>query len=196
MATLAEQARHLKPRPGRLPRLILVTDAERLPDPRAAIARLAVGSALIFRHYGVAVRTALALDLAKICRARRLRLLIAGDLSLALRCGAGLHLPEAMAREPAAKIRLWHRQTGRLLTVAAHGRAALVRARGADAALLSPVFTTASHPDARSLGPLAFRRLVRNARLPVYALGGINARTIRHLKGSGAAGAAALAGFG
>ena len=51
----------------------------------------------------------------------------------------------------------------------------------ADAVLLSPVFPTRSHPDARTLGPLRFRLLAARARMPVIALGGMTASTARRL---------------
>jgi len=43
-----------------------------------------------------------------------------------------------------------------------------------DFALLSPVFPTASHPDAPHLGVKVFRELAQQSPLPVVALGGIN----------------------
>ncbi len=81
------------------------------------------------------------------------------------------------------------------MTAAAHDAAAIRRAarHGAHAVLLSPVFATASHPGAPSLGPLRFARLARCSPIPVYALGGITAETARRLAGSGAVG---LAGIG
>jgi thiamine-phosphate pyrophosphorylase len=184
--------------PSGLPALALLTDARRLPDPLAAAARLPAGSFVILRHYGAAERDLLAQRLAVLCRARRLALLVAADFDLAVALKSGLHLPEGLVAKASVRIRLWHRRGGRWLTAAAHGRSALVRAAAlrADAALLSPVFPTASHPAARPLGPVVFRRLVRQAGLPVYALGGVNAATILRLSGSGAAGVAAVSGLG
>ena len=49
------------------------------------------------------------------------------------------------------------------------------RRAGADAAVLGPVFASASHPAAPSLGASRFAALVRASPLPVYALGGIDA---------------------
>lgn len=197
--TLAELARRLNSRhpAGRrgLPPLLLVTDARRLPDPLPAAARLPPGAGVILRHYRHPGRAALARDLASLCRARGLWLLIAGDGRLAAEAGAdGLHLPEALVGRAIA----WRRRRpGWLITAAAHSRPALVRAAraGVDAALLSPVFATASHPGARPLGPLRFAALVRATRLPVYALGGVDAGTARRLKESGAVGLAAVGGL-
>ena len=178
MATLADLARRLKLA------LVAMTDEKRGGDPRALAARLPRGAWLIFRHYDHPRRAELAEKLAKICRTRRVELLIAGDAGLARRLKAGLHLPQGMKRP------LWK---GRL-TVAAHDRPGLLAAARlkADAALLSPVFPTLSHPGGRSLGLLALRRLARHSRVPVIALGGIDEKTIRALRGAPIAGVAAI----
>lgn len=206
-ANLAEQRRLLNlhgPRPGacrkdadRLPLIILVTDKTRLPDPAAAIRRLPRGSAVILRHYGQPDRHALAHRLASLCRRRGVRLLIAGNWRLAAAVGAGgVHLPEAATRQgPMAwggKSAL--RRPGFLVTAAAHSPAALWRAKraGADAALLSPVFATASHPGAKGIGVLRFAAWCRQAPLPVYALGGIDRQTACRLMNADTAGFAAI----
>jgi thiamine-phosphate pyrophosphorylase len=176
------------------PKFALLSDDARLPDPRPLLNRLPPGAWVIFRNYRASGRAESAAALAQACRARRLVLLVAGDFDLAVRLGAGLHLPEGMARRMPPRILLWRKRTKRLLTVAAHSRAAL-NAKGADAALLSPLFATASHPESRPLGLLRFRRLVRGARLPVVALGGITAKTVRQIQGSGAAGIATVGGL-
>ena len=196
-STLAKQAWALKraaaPRSA-LPALFLLTDTRRLPDPRPAVAALPPGAGVILRHYDVADREALARDLHALCRRKGLRLLVAGNVRLASRIGAdGVHLPEHMAGSIVGARRIGLP----LITVAAHSRAALHRAAssGADAALLSPVFATESHPAARCLGPVRFAALARVAELPVYALGGVNARTAQRLTGSHAAGLAAIDGL-
>lgn len=206
-ANLAEQRRLLNlhgPRPGvgrkgakDLPPLILVTDKARLPDPIAAIRRLPRGSAVILRHYSALDRPALARRLAALCRRRGVRLLVAGDWRLAAAVGAGgVHLSEAAARRgPMA----WggksspHRP-GFLVTAAAHSPMALWRAAraGADAALLSPVFPTTSHPGAKGIGATRFAAWCLRAPIAIYALGGIDPSTARRLEGAGAAGFAAL----
>lgn len=185
-----------------LPPLILVTDGARLPDPGPAIGRLPPGSAVILRHYEVPDRADLARRMAALCRRRGVRLLIAGDWRLAAAVGAdGVHLPEALARRgPPAWGGARPRRPGFLVTAAAHSPAALWRAAraGADAALLSPVFATASHPGGGAIGVARFAAWCRGAPLPVYALGGIGARTARLLGGTkiaGVAGLGALAGI-
>jgi len=195
MANLAERARRLNRR--RQGGFALLTDAARLPDPLPLLALLPRGAFVVLRHYGAPDRTELARALAKECRARGLVLLIADDLDLAVTLGAGLHLPEWRARNAGARVRLWHRGSRRLLTAAAHGRAALARVAelGADAALLGPVFAPASHPGARPLGALRFRLLVRDARVKVWALGGVTAASLPMLAGGGVAGIATVGGL-
>ena len=105
----------------------------------------------------------------------------------------GSHLPERAIRRAGA-VR-WQRDW--LITAAAHSPAALRAAAsaGADAALLSPVFATASHPDVRALGPRRFAALAHASPLPVYALGGIDSTRARLLQGSGAVGIAGIGGL-
>ena len=191
--TLADVARCVK-RPqaaAPLPRLILMTDSVRLPDPLAAAERLPRGSAVIVREADPVRRAELVRRLLPCCRRRRIRLLIAADARLAA-IGDGLHLPEAMLRRGYGR---WPaRRNGTLLTAAAHSPLAIRRAaaREVDAVLLAPVFATASHPGAAALGPLRFARMVWYSPLPVYALGGIDAASALRLRGSGAAGFAAI----
>jgi thiamine-phosphate pyrophosphorylase len=180
---------------GRLPPMILMTDDTRLAFPAAAIGSLPRGSAVILRHYDDPGREALGRRILAVCRDARVRLLIAGDARLASRLGAdGLHLPEWMVRRG-----LWRgwRRPGWLVTSAAHSPAALWHARraGADAALLAPVFHTASHPGDKPLGALRFAAWCRVAPLPVYALGGVTAETAGRLAASPAAGLAAISGL-
>ena len=165
-----------------LPPLLLITDAQRLPDPAGAAELLPSGSAVLLRDYDMVARDALAYRLAEVARRRGLKLLIAGDAALAIRVGAaGIHLPEARAGEA----RRWRHRRHWLITVAVHSRQALRQAAmcGADAALLSPVFATASHPDERPLGLEGFNLLAAQAGLPVYALGVPAIRTLAWLAG-------------
>jgi len=144
--------------------------------------------------------------LRRIARQRGVLFLVAGDPQLAAAVGAdGLHLPEGVARHgvlaPALLWRATGTGNGRWLSVACHGVRALGRARalGADAALLSPVFVTASHPGARGLGAVSFARMAQMARragLPVVALGGVTTATALRLPPGSAAGLAGISGFG
>lgn len=193
-STLARLAARLKcARHGRLPALWLLSDTQRLNDPRAAIAALPPGAGFIFRHYETAQREAVGRALRQLCRRHRIVFLVAGDARLALRLGAdGVHLPQRLAHHATAARR---RRGNWLITVSAHNAPSLVRAAnvGADAALLAPVFATASHPGAKPLGRLRFAMLAHSAKLAVIALGGIHPGNARQL--TGAAGIAAISGL-
>ena len=172
--------------------LWLFTDAERLPNPRAAVARLPPGlCGVILRHDAAPGRAALGADLARLCRARRLVLCVAGDPRLAASLGAGVHLRNGHG--------IPGPRCGRLVTSSAHGAADLRRAARAGAALafLSPAWPSESHPGAASLGPLRWRILARQSLTPVCVLGGVDADRLRTLRdttacaGAGAIGALA-----
>jgi thiamine-phosphate pyrophosphorylase len=160
-----------------LPVLWLFTDARRLPDPQPSVARLPRGLAgVVLRHDGVPCREALGRALARVCRARRLILVVAGDVRLAAALGVGVHLRGG--RWPG------HTRTRRgLVTSSAHDPMELRRAwrAGAKLAFLSPAFPTLSHLESGGLGPVRWSRQARGAHLPVAALGGIADGTVRRL---------------
>lgn len=196
MPTLAEVAHRLKPRhlARPLPRLILMTDSLRVPEPEAAVRALPRGSAVVLRETAPVRRAVLARRLAVVCRACHVLLLVSGDWRLAAACHAdGVHLSEAAVRRGG---RAWRRalRPGALVTTAAHSPAAIRRAAalGADAVLLAPVFPTRSHPEAQTIGALRFARWTNASPCPVFALGGIDPVTGRRLTANGAAGFAAI----
>jgi thiamine-phosphate pyrophosphorylase len=159
-----------------IPPLWLFTDSRRLPDPRAAVAKLPRGLAgVVFRHDDDPNRAALGRDLARICRARRLLLVVAGDVRLAAALRAGVHLRGGHWPAPF--------RTRGFVTSSAHGFPDLRRAArtGASLAFLSPVFATASHPEVRTFGPARWSGLARHAPIAVAGLGGIDGRSIRRL---------------
>lgn len=182
--------------PSFLPALIFVTDDQRLKDPTEVINALPAGTGVLFRHYHDPKRAELAREISFICKERNLLLIIAGDAKLASSVHAnGLHLPEFMVRNTPLEALIWRAQPENFLTAAAHSRKSLAKAAqiGAHAALLSPVFTTKSHPERSALGPLRFTNWARSSQLPVYALGGVTKVNASRLYGGGAVG---LAGIG
>ena len=207
MATVADIANRLKARARRrypaakhLPALLLFSDERRLPDPAAALDRLPRGSGVVLRHYGMSVpaRTALARTLADKGRARGIDVLIANDARLAANIrAAGLHLPEAKLASIFSFGPIRQRKSS-IVTISVHSLRAVFMAakRGADAAVLGPVFPTASHPGATHLGSLRFARFCRLSPIPVYAIGGIGPRTALELKDSGAVGIAGIGAIG
>ncbi len=178
-----------------LPPVFLITDRHRQGDPAPLLAALPAGSAVILRDYDIPERRHIAQTLRLLTRQHRLKLLIGGDEALAAATGAdGMHLPESL-HHLAPRIRARHPRW--LLTGAAHGYAALCSAarHHLNAALLSPVFPTRSHPGARHLGSVRYARLAQGASLPVFALGGIAPETLKRLKKTKTAGIAAISGF-
>lgn len=178
------------------PSLIMITDQQRLPDPDSAAQRLPRGAAVLLRDYDAPDRHEIGVRLAKICRRKGLSLIVAGDIDLANQLGAdGLHLPEWSVRRNARRALTWRAaRQARYISAAAHSPAALRRAAriGADLALLSPVFATASHPGASEIGVLRFTEWCRNSSLAVFALGGIDTMSARRLRRSGAEGIAGI----
>jgi thiamine-phosphate pyrophosphorylase len=177
--------------PRRLPEFFFFTDEARRIDPLAAARSLPVGSGIVFRHYSVKNREELARKLAGIAKERRLVLLIAGDWKMAARVGAnGVHWPEGLARHGTGVFgrRKW------LVTVAAHSQAALNRARElkADAAFLSPLFPTPSHPEAKPLGILRFALMSRMAGVRVVALGGVSKAKSKEIRAANGIATASL----
>ncbi|MDD2704045.1 MAG: thiamine phosphate synthase [Acidocella sp.] len=175
---------------GPLPPLWFFTDAARTPDPLPAVARLPKGlCGVVFRHDAAPSRAALGAQLAALCAARRLTLVVAGDARLAAALHAGLHLRGGR--------RLGALGLPRLVTASVHDATQLRRARRAGAKLLfiSPVFPTASHPGGAVLGVLGWRRLAARAGAGrACALGGIGGASIRRL-GPRCAGAGAIEAF-
>lgn len=169
-----------------LPRRWLMTD-ERLGDRLPAIvAAMPRGSGIVFRHYATpsAERRALFGQVLRIARGRRIVVLVAGP---PMRGGDGVHgrsvrrsyqgmANRGMATRPVHSVR---------------ERIAAERA-GVAAVFVSPVFATRSHPGAGGLGRVRFGLVVQGARVPVIALGGMDARRARGLRAFGIAGWAAI----
>jgi 8-oxo-dGTP diphosphatase len=126
-----------------------------------------------------------------ICHAQGARVLLAGDSMLAAVLGLdGVHLPARVAATLSAR----PLPSGASVGVSCHDAAELAHAHaiGADFATLSPVHATASHPDREPLGWDRFADLVATARLPVYALGGMEGEDVDEARMSGAQGIAAI----
>jgi thiamine-phosphate pyrophosphorylase len=175
-----------------LPPLVLLTDDERLADPCAAARRLPPGSLVVVRSRDAVRRAEWARSLLNVARGRGLQLVVAADPELAARVEAdGVHFPEARMGD-AARWRV--RRPDWLITCAAHSLHACARAQGAraDAVFLAPVFATRSHPGRGYLGLFRASAIARLTPLPVYALGGIDARTAVRLAPGSFAGIAAV----
>lgn len=190
--TLGLSARASKGK-ARLPAAFFVTDPARTPDPERVAARLPPGTGIVYRAFGAADAEARGRRLMMIARRRGLVVLVGADAGLARRVGAhGVHLPE---RDGRSASRLKARNPSWIVTAAAHSAAAVRRARGADAVLLSPVFPSRSPSAGQPLGLMRFSSVARGARLPVYALGGATMKNAPRLCSAGASGVAAVDDF-
>jgi thiamine-phosphate pyrophosphorylase len=153
----------------RHPRLWLMTDERQGDALWTALERLPRGAGIVFRHrtLAAAARRALFARVKSIARRRGLLVVVAGP---PLAGGAGVH----------------NRRGGGISTASAHNLRELRAAEraGADLVFLSPVYATRSHPDARPMGPRRFALIAHQARVPVIALGGMNAARFRALGGA------------
>lgn len=161
-----------------VPRLILMTDDERLVDPAPVIPSLPVGSAVIVRSRSENNRDQLAHAILNLCRYYKIALLISCEMPPAQLIGDGVHVPEAGRKN-------WRRTDfcrlqPRLVTTSAHDLTAAKSGAqwGANAILLSPVFSTKSHPHAKSLGVWRGATISRHLNIPTIALGGIDRVTM------------------
>jgi len=199
-STLSNLARRLNLAAGatHLPALYFMTDEKRVPDPINIIRSLPKGTAVILRHYAVSNRDELAKELKKICQDCSLYLFVAADARLANKVAAhGLHLRERDLLSPDPCQRLWIQTAGRFVTAAVHSERTLLFASkmGVNAALVSPVFPTKSHPGEPAMGILRLSGMSRLSRLPVVALGGITDTNACRLAGSACSGIAAVGGL-
>lgn len=163
--------------PERLPPALFLTDPDRTRVPERIVAGLPKGWGVIYRHFGAVDRAEVAASLAKLCRARGLKLLIAADPKLVAAVGAdGVHWPFRMR----GQMQRW-RGRFRLQTMSAHSARELRQAARypVDAILVSAVFPSRSPSAGTALGPMKFHRLARYCSRPVYALGGVTADTAK-----------------
>lgn len=168
-----------------LPRTWLLTDERQGDALWTALRRLPRGSGVIVRHYSLKTlaREKLFRRIRSIARTRGLTLCLSGSPKQARRWGAD----GSYAGSPEGKTSL----------VGVHGLKEIRQAErgGAVMVMLSPLFPTRSHLNARSLGIPRFAALARATRLPVIALGGVDARHTPLLNRIGAYGWAGIDAF-
>jgi thiamine-phosphate pyrophosphorylase len=160
-----------------LPALWLISDERNDAALEAALAKLPRGSGFIYRHYHLPPEARLARfeELARIARARDHLVILADSAQTAREWGA-----DGIYGAP----RMLGRRKGLLRLATAHSLREIGDANraGADAVLLSPVFATRSHPEARPLGPVRFRLLSALSGAPVIALGGMTRKGAERLE--------------
>lgn len=160
-----------------LPYRWLISDARNDATLEQSLHRLPRGSGFIYRHYHLDApdRWLRFRELRHVAKARGHWVVLSDSALTATEWGAdGIYAP------PRA---LWPRRHGLLRLATAHNlnEIGLATRLDADAALLSPVYPTRSHPDANCLGPTRFRLLARHSTIPVIALGGMTSHGARAL---------------
>jgi thiamine-phosphate pyrophosphorylase len=195
LEVLSSAAATFPPRTARgvtLPSLLFFTDPARVPDPTTVAERLPRGAGIVFRAFGAPDAVEQGRRLRAIANERGLLLLVGAHANLAEGIGAdGLHMPERLAAD-IPRLRAEHARY--LITVAAHDLGAMQAAEraGADAVVVSPVFPSNSPSAGEPLGLKGLEDLIAATPLPVYALGGVRARTVTQLIGGGLVGIAAV----
>ncbi|MEO7739466.1 MAG: thiamine phosphate synthase [Novosphingobium sp.] len=162
--------------PNIWPKIWLVSDARNDAVLEQILMKLPRGSGLIFRHnhLGECARRQRFAKLKRLARSRGHTMALSASPAEARHWGAdAVYGPPRQLARGAARFRLVTAHNLRELAQAMRARA--------DAVLLSPVFPTRSHPGQGTLGPVRFRLLAARARVPVIALGGMNARRARQL---------------
>ncbi|MEM1192049.1 MAG: thiamine phosphate synthase [Pseudomonadota bacterium] len=171
-------------------RLLVLSDAARLPGLASLIPHLPRNCAIVFRDYSDPERATVGRALRGLCARHAVGFFVAGDVALARRLGAdGFHVPGWLLPHVGS----WSGFSG-LVTAACHGPGDLQRAArgGAHAALLSPIFPTQSHPRAPALGRQRFLAWAARSPLPVFALGGVTADNAAGLRAPTMAGLAVI----
>jgi thiamine-phosphate pyrophosphorylase len=181
------------------PPLLVVTDRRQARQPLAAIVAAAFDAGcrwLSLREKDLPEDEQIVLARRLLLKARvaGARLLLHGEASLAKLAGTdGVHLPAGAV--PAAARALLGPQ--KLIGVSIHtvNEAEAIDPAYVDYALAGPAFETASKPGyGPEIGRKGLSEIVRGARVPVLAIGGINATRIAELIASGAAGVAVMGG--
>lgn len=134
----------------------------------------------------------LAIDLKERCRAFGATISIHGSPEIALRAGTdGVHLPEN-GDAAAARALLG---TGALIGQSAHtiGQVAAANPQFVDYLIVGPAFSTPSKPGyGPVLGADGLKSIVQAARVPIIAIGGIDAETVKAISDTGLSGVAMM----
>ena len=192
----------LKDNKKKLPKIIIIFDEKEFIEKKFELLKIPRGSAILFRSYDTKSRKKVAKEVLKFCKIKGLKLLISSDVRMAREINAnGIHLPEYMINDQSKinwkNFKAWKTKLKWMVTAAAHNKKTLYKIPGhiIDAVLLSPIFLTKSHPKQIHLGVSKLIKMVHEIKIPIYALGGINLKTVQYLKKSGITGFAFKRGF-
>jgi thiamine-phosphate pyrophosphorylase len=181
------------------PPLLLVTDRSQARQPLAAITAAALKAgcrwlSLREKDLPEVDLILLARRLLPLTRSAGARLLLHGEASLAKLAGVdGVHLPAGA--DPASARALLGPE--KLIGVSIHTviEAEAIDENSADYALAGPAYETPSKPGyGPEIGRKGLTEIAGAARVPVLAIGGINAARIAELIAAGAAGVAVMGG--
>ena len=185
---LLDYSKEIKTKDNKLPKIIIIFDDNVFDEKKFSNLKIPKESAFLLRSYEVKERKKIAKQLLKFCKMKKLKLLIAADIKLAEDINAhGVHFPEYMIKKKNkinwVIIKKNKLKKNWIITVAAHNLQILKKAEffDIDAALLSPVFSSKSHPNRKNLGVNKFVEITKKTKLPIYALGGINIKNIKSL---------------
>jgi thiamine-phosphate pyrophosphorylase len=179
--------------------LMLVTDRRRAdPRPLAALAREAAQAGVAYvqlreKDLGGRALAALAREVVAAVAGTACSVLVNGRPDVAALAGArGVELPERGL--PVADVR--RAFPALIIGASCHSVEAAVRAEadGADLVVMGPVFATPGKEE-RLLGTELLAAAARALRVPVYAIGGIDASTAAAAVSAGARGLAAIRAF-
>jgi thiamine-phosphate pyrophosphorylase len=179
------------------PPLLLVTDRHqaRLPLAEVVAQALAAGCRWVsLREKDLATeeQVALARALLRLTRQYGARLSVHGDATLAKACGAdGVHLPSGTP--PGLSRAALGPQ--RLIGVSIHTitQAEAIEPPAVDYAIAGPAYETASKPGyGPEIGRKGLTDIAGAARVPVLAIGGINAARVAEVLSAGASGVAVM----
>lgn len=186
-----------RPHPSRLSPMVLMTDPNLIPDPVDAARQLPRGSAIIYRHFGAVDKLKTAKTLRDYTLEHGQQFLIGNDPELAIEVEAdGVHF-----RRDAALIApsVWRKHQPKwLITMAGVKEGYLGYTQPLtclDGLFISSIFKSESETAGPPIGISAFKELCTKLDVPVFALGGVNTKTVSPLKDSGAAGIAGISGI-
>ncbi|MEP0068344.1 thiamine phosphate synthase [Pyruvatibacter sp.] len=170
------------------PSLVVMTDRAVQGDAWRLADAVPAGTIICLRDYELKDRAHYATRLASACRHNNVRLMVSGDVSLAVRAGAwGVHIPEGLWKRSIQDVARARSHDLRVSTAVHSRQAARSVVIGGkalcDVAMVSPVFPTLSHPEQPVLGPLGLAGILEVLPTPAYALGGVTPGTIGRLAG-------------
>jgi thiamine-phosphate pyrophosphorylase len=181
------------------PPLLLVTDRRQARLPLADVVAAALGAgcrwvSLREKDLSQDDQTALAGTLLRLTRRHGARLSLHGDAQLAKACGAdGVHLPAS--GDPAAARKLLGQ--GKLIGVSIHTvtEAEAIDPAVIDYAIAGPAFETPSKPGyGPEIGRKGLSEIAAAARVPILAIGGLNATRAAEVIAAGPVGIAVMGG--